>query len=92
MPPTEWPEVWSEALRACHADVWRPLAGRTGSGLRALLASRSDLEEARVTCNAGLLAREPVTLEQYRREAERVLVDGIEPMEELAHGGGDRNV
>ena len=49
----------------------------------------SDLEEARVTCNAGLLAREPVSLEQYRREAERVLVDAIEPMEELAQGGGD---
>ena len=65
-------------------NVWRPLAGRTGSGLRALLASGSDLEEARITCNAGLLAREPVTLEQFRREAERVLVDAIEPMEELA--------
>jgi len=85
----EWPGVWIEALRACHGDVWRPLAGRTGSGLRALLASASDLEEARVTCNAGLLAREPVTLEQYRREAERVLVDAIEPTEELARGGGD---
>ena len=85
----EWPGVWVDALRACHGDGWRPLAGRTGSGLRALLASGSDLEEARVTCNAGLLAREPLTLEQYRREAERVLVDAIEPMEELAQGGGD---
>jgi len=51
--------------------------------------SGSDLEETRVTCSAGLLAREPVTLEQYRREAERVLVDAIEPMEELTQGGGD---
>ena len=39
--------------------------------------------------SAGLLAREPVTLEQYRREAERVLVDAIEPMEELTQGGGN---
>jgi hypothetical protein len=84
----EWPGVWTEALRACHGDAWRSLAGRTGSGLRALLASPSDLEEARITSNGGLLAIRPLTFDQYRLEVERVLVDAIEPTEELARRAG----
>ena len=85
--PRDWPRTWSEALRACHAEAWRALAGRAGNGLRALLRSEADLEEACLTCNLGLLADHPVTPEQLRRVAERVILDAVEPLEGMAHGG-----
>jgi len=84
--PQGWPHTWAEALRTCHADSWRTLADRVGGGLRALLRSEADLEEARLTCNVGLLSSEPVTPDQFRRVAERVIVDAIEPLEESARG------
>lgn len=77
-----WLQSWAEALRACHGESWRALAGRAGAGLRALVENEADLEEARLTCNVGLLASDPVSLDQFRRGAERVLLDAVEPLEE----------
>jgi len=82
--PRSWPHRWAEALRTCHSDSWRALAGRAGGGLRALLRTEADLEDARLMCNVGLLASEPVTPEQFRRVAERVIVDAVEPLEQSA--------
>jgi hypothetical protein len=78
--PRDWRGSWSEALQALHADSWRHLAGRVGSGLQAVLASEPDLDEACLTCNVGLLASAPITPRQFRVVAERVLVDAAEPL------------
>jgi hypothetical protein len=79
-----WPHKWVEALKVCFPTRWRDLAISAGEGLRQLLSSEEDLEEARITCNVGLLAREPVTPDQLRATGERLLQDALEPLAELA--------
>lgn len=79
-----WTSAWVEAMAACFPNRWKPLAGRAGSGIRELLASPGDLEEAAHTCNNGLLAQAQVTSEQLAAEGRRLLLDAIEPLERLA--------
>ena len=79
-----WPAAWWEDLRACFGPDARELALRAGSGLRALLASPADLDEARHTCEWGLLSSRPPTSEQLRARGLRLLQDAIEPLEKLA--------
>lgn len=79
-----WASQWVEALTACFPDRWKPLAGRASSGIRELLASPGDLEEATYTCNSGLLAQVPVTAEQLAAEGRRLLLDALEPLEQFA--------
>lgn len=82
-----WKSKWVEALTACFPDRWKSLAGRAGSGIRELLASSEDIEEATYTCNNGLLAHAPVRSEQLAAEGKRLLLDTIEPLEQLAKAG-----
>jgi hypothetical protein len=82
--PRAWTGRWLEALQACHPESWRTLASQAGDGLRALLRSEVDLEEACLTCNYGLLAQQPITPGQLRRLAERVILDAVEPLEVTA--------
>jgi hypothetical protein len=79
-----WPDAWADGLRVCHPKQWMKLATNAGAGLRLLLASDPDLEEAVVTCNAGLLSSAQVTLEQLRIVGERLIQDAIEPLEARA--------
>lgn len=79
-----WPAEWAEALKSRFPDSWRALAERAGDGIRALVASPEDLEEATLTCRNGLLAARPVTVEQMRIVAERLIQDAIEPLAEIA--------
>ncbi len=84
-----WPWLWYDALRACFADRWKDVAKRTGDGLRALLRSDSDLEEARHTCIHGLpgsASSLSLTLETMRATGLRLLADSVDPLEALAHG------
>jgi hypothetical protein len=81
-----WAQEWSEALAACFPDNWKALTAQAGSGLRALLASPEDLDEAAHTCNNGLLAARPVTAEQLRIELRRLVLDAVEPLERRALG------
>jgi len=82
--PQVWPAAWGEALRACVGAAWGSVGQNAGAGLRALLRSEADLDEACLTSNLGLLASDPVTPDQLRRVGERLLVDAIEPTEENA--------
>ena len=77
-----WARQWEAALRLCFPDEWRKLALRAGSGLRALLSSPNDFEEAHHTCVNGLLASDRPSHDALRAAAERLLVDAIETMEE----------
>jgi len=79
-----WPQQWGEALKACFPTRWRDLAMSAGEGLKQLLSSERDLEEALITCNVGLLAREPATLDQFRATGERFLQDALAPLAKLA--------
>jgi hypothetical protein len=77
----EWPAIWLEALQIRFPDEWRELGRRAGLGLRALLASPPDLEQALHTCVNGLLTSNPPTLAILRITGQRLLTDVIEPLE-----------
>jgi len=79
-----WPAKWQRAIQARFPNDWRDLARRAGAGLRRLLSQPNDLEEARYTCEFGLLASMPPTIEQLRYTGRRLLADAIEPVEKLA--------
>ncbi len=79
-----WPEPWQKALRDRFPGDWADLAQRAGAGIRALLASEPDLDEALHTCVYGLLASSPPTLEVLRIAGQRLLQDAIEPLEASA--------
>jgi hypothetical protein len=76
-----WPNIWSAALKDRFPNDWLALARRAGDGLRQLLNQPNDLEEARHTCEFGLLASTPPTAEQLRVVGLRLLQDAIEPLE-----------
>jgi hypothetical protein len=77
----EWPVIWQEALEARFPENWRTFAHRSGAGLRQLLAQPNDLDEARHTCEHGLLTSMPPTAEQLQLVGLRLLQDSIETME-----------
>ena len=82
----DWPKRWREALEACFPDRWRELASRAGAGLRELLRPENepDFEEARHTCEFGLLASSPTNPTQLRAIGLRLLQDAIEPLEKMS--------
>ena len=83
-----WPAVWAAALRSCYPKDWRELARRAGQGLRALLDSPADLEQAHFTCVNGLLNSEPPGREAFAIAGRRVLVDAVTPLAKLVTGVG----
>jgi hypothetical protein len=52
---------------------WRDLSAHAGDGIKALLASPEDLQQAAEICNRGLLYLCPVTADQLRTIALRLL-------------------
>ncbi|MBK8038852.1 MAG: hypothetical protein IPK22_17225 [Verrucomicrobiaceae bacterium] len=79
-----WSASWGHALQSCFPSEWRELSRQAGTGLRALLKSESDLDEARHTCANGLLATQPPTLDTLSLVGERLLIEAIEPLEAAA--------
>ncbi len=80
----QWPVQWQEALQSRFPTDWRDLARGAGTGLRKLLDSPNDLDEASHTCEFGLLASEPPNADQLRIVGQRLMADAIEPIEKLA--------
>lgn len=76
--------AWQNALLYRFPDEWQGLAREAGLGIRQLLESELDLEEAYHTCIYGLLASEPPDMEQLRIAGKRLLQDAIKPLEKLA--------
>lgn len=88
-PPDEldgWPVSWEGALESCFPATSHQLALGAGSGLRLLLRSNLDLEEALWTCNSGLLASVPVRLDQLRVTGERLLAEAVGSLELWGQG------
>jgi len=79
-----WPVQWLPALQVCFPHDWHALARRSGDGIRKLLDSPNDLDEARHTCEFGLLTSQPPNTEQLRIVGRRLLQDAIEPLEKMA--------
>ena len=82
-----WSEIWWTDLQACFGAEAQALARRAGDGLRGLLASTADLEEATHTCEWGLLAGRGRALEALRAVGRRLVQDAIEPLAALASRG-----
>jgi len=78
-----WAVYWKEALEHCFPNEWRDIASRAGSGLRELMRSQDDLEEAHHTCIYGLLASQPPTIDALMAAGERLLGDVVETLEEI---------
>jgi hypothetical protein len=83
-----WPAAWAAALKTCYVTDWRELAKRVGQGLRALLDSPADLEQAHFTCVNGLLNSEPPGREAFAIAGRRVLADAIARLEVLGTASG----
>ncbi len=76
-----WVGEWERALRACFPDRWAALGARCGNGLRALLASPDDREEAVWACELGLLEYGGVGFELLRVAGLRLMQDVVEGVE-----------
>ena len=69
--------------RALHAKLPRraaELAARAGDGIRELLASKNDVDEALRTCNLGLLASMDVDADALLATGRRLVEEVIEPL------------
>lgn len=79
-----WGDRWQAALATTFPDEWPNLALRAGEGLRHLLKSEEDLEEAHHSCINGLLSSKQTSLAALRAAGERLIGDAIERLESLA--------
>ena len=79
-----WGSEWALTLNSCFKEEWKILAKNSGSGLRSLLDSDEDLEEAHHTCVYGLLASYGVSKEELKEAGDRILGDAVETLEGLA--------
>jgi hypothetical protein len=80
----EWTGHWATALQACFPRRWREFAASAGEGLRRLLASGEDLQEAVFLCANGLLSRRPGVATELDVTGRRLLTFVVEPLEEFA--------
>lgn len=78
-----WAQVWFDSLKSRFPMQFESLAPIAGSGMRALLTSENDLEQAVHTCNNGLLVDDPVRTSQLKLTGERFLQDVVETFERL---------
>jgi len=79
-----WALAMWKALNDKFGDLAPKLAHQAGSGLRSLLDSRADLEQALRIANLGLLASMEVSVEGFIATGARMLAEVIEPLEQLA--------
>ena len=81
-----WSQIWVNALQSHFPSHWRGLAQRVGTGLRQLLRpeNEAELQEARHTCENGLLASQAPSLKLLEVTGHRLLQDAIEPLEKIS--------
>lgn len=87
-----WAGRWWAALQAIYPQQAVELATRAGSGLQQMLASAEDLNQALYTANKGLLAGRGVTDSTFKRFAELVLEETLEPLKTMAKDQNDTTV
>lgn len=79
-----WPGRMADALRTRFPERAKPLALNTGAGIRALMASDGDRDEALSICNRGLLASLEVNRDAFAATGRRFIQQVIEPLEDAA--------
>lgn len=79
-----WAPQWLAALQNRFPHHWKELALDAGDGIRALLASPADLQQAAEIANRGLLASKPVNAQTLRVIAEQLLAFVIAELQTLA--------
>lgn len=79
-----WARQMGEALRECFPGRAKQLAQGAGTGLRELMASDGDRDEALSICNKGLLASMEVGREAFEATGRRLIQLVIEPLAEAA--------
>lgn len=79
----DWADAWEVALRRSFPSRWHELATSAGKGLRKLLASDEDLQEAAFMCGTGLMSRRPPTAQELTTIGQRVLTFAVKPLEGL---------
>lgn len=79
-----WADRMGDALRARFPSQAKPLALNAGAGIRALMASDGDRDEALFICNKGLLASLEVSRDAFASTGSRFIQQVIEPLEESA--------
>ncbi len=77
----KWKKPWENAIKKRFPKNWQELSQKAGLGIRELLNSDLDFEEAYHTCIYGLLASNPPNRKQLKIVGERLLQDVIEPFE-----------
>jgi hypothetical protein len=80
-----WAPRWLAALKDRFPHHWKELALHAGDGIRALLASPQDLQQAAEIANRGLLAGKLVNEQTLRVTAEQFLAFVIDDLEALAN-------
>lgn len=80
----DWSMHMGEALQARFPNRARALALDAGAGIRALMASDGDRDEALSICNQGLLASLEVDRDAFAAIGRRFIQQVIEPLEEAA--------
>jgi hypothetical protein len=80
-----WAPRWLAALKDRFPHHWKDLVLHAGDGIRALLASPQDLQQAAEIANRGLLAGKPVNEQTLRATAEQFLAFVISDLEALAN-------
>lgn len=79
-----WARRMGEALRECFPGRAKQLAQGAGTGLRELMASDGDRDEALSICSKGLLASMEVGREAFEATGRRLIQLVIEPLAEAA--------
>ena len=79
-----WSQIWVDALKSRFPDQFHKLAPVVGDGLRALLASENNLEQAAHTCNHGLLVDDVVTAKELELTGLRFMQDVVDVFEQMS--------
>ena len=78
-----WPQIWVAALKSRFPNQFDKLVPTVSDGLRALLASENDLEQAAHTCNHGLLVNNVVTVKELGLTGLRFMQDVVDVFEQM---------
>lgn len=79
-----WASSWAQVLTDKYPLRADALMKRVGGGLRALLQSPEDMDQAVESCQTGLLAKRRVTVPLLQTTGKRILMTVIEPLERMA--------
>ncbi len=79
-----WAALWLPALQHCFPTQWTAIGPTLGDGLRALLKSNGDFEQAYDSCINGLLSSQSTSKEELRITGERLLEDAVANVEQIA--------